>query len=71
MNADVSEALQSLLQKFVCGNTLQLYRNEIRGVDALDWQAFPNALIVTDGNILCDTIEDKLTEIKGLFEFMN
>ena len=70
MNADVSKALQSLLQKFVCGNALQLYRNEIRGVDALDWQAFPKALIVTDGNILCDTIEDKLTEIKGLFEFM-
>ena len=70
INADVSKALQSFLHKFAGGNALELYRNEIRGVDALEWKEFPNALIVSDGNILCDTIEDKLTEIKGLFEFM-
>lgn len=70
MNTDLSRTLQTLLQKFVSGNALRLYRNEIKGVDAFDWKEFPNALIVTDGNILCDTIEDKLTEIKGLFEFV-
>lgn len=70
MNADLSETLQALLLKFVSGDGLQLYRNEITGFDGLDWKAFPQALIVSDGKITCDTIEDRITEVKGLLNHM-
>ena len=69
MNADLSETLQSLLQKFISGDALQLYRNEIVGIDAFEWKAFPRALIVQDGKLQCDMIEDRITEIKGLLDF--
>ena len=70
MNADLSETLQALLLKFVSGEAMQLYRNEISGFDGLDWKAFPQALIVADGKFVCDTIEDKITEVKGLLDYM-
>lgn len=70
MNSDLSETLQALLSKFVNGDALQLYRNEISGFDGLDWKAFPRALIVADGKFACDTIEGRLSEIKGLFDFV-
>ncbi len=70
MNSDLSETLQALLLKFVNGDALQLYRNEISGFDGLDWKAFPRALIVADGKFACDTIEGRLSEIKGLFDFV-
>ena len=56
MNADLSEILQTFLQKFIKGEALQLYHNEIVGVDAIDWKALPQALIVSDGIIRCDVI---------------
>lgn len=55
MKTDLSEIFQSLLYKFISGNALQLYHNEISGVDALNWKAFPKALIVSDGKLRCDT----------------
>lgn len=70
MNEDLSETLQVLLQKFISGQALQLYPNEIRGVDAVDWKAFPRALIVSDGKLACDTIADRITEVPGLLEFV-
>lgn len=70
MNADLSEVLQSFLMKFMNGNALRLYPNEIKGVSAFDWEAFPKALIVSDGKFLCDTIEDRLTEVKGLLDYL-
>ena len=70
MNADLSETLQTFLLKFMNGKALQLYPNEIKGVDAIDWKAFPKALIVSDGKLLCDKIEEKITEIKGLLDFI-
>ena len=30
---------------------LRLYPNEIKGVDALNWKAFPGALTVSEGRI--------------------
>jgi para-nitrobenzyl esterase len=69
MNEDLSETLQALLQKYVNGQALQLYPNEIRGVDAVDWKVFPRALIVSDGKLVCDTIEDRITEVEGLLDF--
>lgn len=60
MNQDLSEILQCLLYKFVSGNAMQLYHNEIYGVDALRWKTFPTALIVSDGKLLCGRIEDRI-----------
>ena len=73
MNADLSEALQNLLAKFIRGYGLKLYSNEIKGVNAFDWQAFNlsnKALIVADNKFACDVIDDKLTDIKGFLDFM-
>ena len=69
LNKDLSEALQTLLQKFINQKALQLYSNEIKGVDAFLWKPFPQSLIVSDGEIQCDTIEDRITEVKELLEF--
>lgn len=70
MDADLSEILQSLLQKFISGDALELYRNEIAGIDSFVWKAFPQALIVSDGIFQCNTIEDRITELKALFDYM-
>lgn len=68
MNKDQSEALQTLLQKFVKGDAMQLYHNEIKGVDAIDWKAYPHALIVSDEKITCDTIDDRISKGKGFLD---
>ena len=39
---------------------MEFYRNEIYGMDAFEWETFPKALIVSDGKLVCDTIEDKI-----------
>ena len=69
INEDLTEILQMLLKKYVNGEALKLYPNEIHGVDALDWKKFPKALLVSDGILQCDTITDKVTEIKELMDF--
>ena len=61
LNKDLSEVLQTLLVKYMNGSPLELYPNEIRGVDAIDWEAFPKALIVSDGMLSCDTIKDRIS----------
>ena len=68
LKKDMSEILRTLLKKFINGDKLELYPNEISGVDAFEWKAYPKALVVSDGKLLCDTIEDRLTEIKGLLD---
>lgn len=60
MDADLSEVFQQLLYKYVIGTTPALYPNEIKGVDAVDWKSFPKALIVSDGKLQCDPVEDKI-----------
>lgn len=70
MNASLSETLQTLLQKFINDNALELYPNEIKGVNAFTWLEFPQALIVSDNKIQCvSSIEDRLTELKSLLDF--
>ena len=66
----ISEILQRFLKKFMLGESLQFYNNEIKGVKAIDWKKFPCALIVSNKKFKCEPIEDKLTEIDGLWEFM-
>ena len=69
VNTDLSETLQSFLLKFMNGNPLRLYTNEIKGVSAIEWKSFPKALIVSDDKIHCDMITNRLTEIKGLLDY--
>jgi len=70
MNSDLSDMLQTFLKKYVSGDKMRLYKNEIKGVDAIAWTVFPQALIVSDKGIQCGLIEDKLTEIERLLDFM-
>ena len=70
MNKDLAETLQNFLLKFMSGKALQLYPNEIRGVDAIDWKPYPKALIASDGKLLCDKIDERITEIKTLLDFV-
>ena len=66
----ISEILQHFLKKFISGETMSLYNNEIKGVKDIDWKEFPCALIVSNKNFECAPIEDRLHEIDGLWEFM-
>ncbi|MBQ6343873.1 MAG: carboxylesterase/lipase family protein [Anaerolineaceae bacterium] len=68
MDADLSETLQNLLQKFIKGEALQLYHNEIKGVDAIDWVPYPKALIVTGEKLVCDKIEDRMSGIMDIVD---
>ena len=68
VNDDLSETLQALLTKFVKGEALKLYPNEIKGVKSLEWKSFPKALIVEGGNITCGSVDKRLTEIEGVME---
>ncbi len=70
MNDDLSEILQTLLYKFINGDELQLYNNEIEYVNAMTWKPFPQALIISDGKIIFDRIEDKLTDEKEVLDFL-
>lgn len=70
MNFDLSDMLQLFLKKFVSGDRMQLYKNEIRGVKAFEWNRFPQALIVSDKEVYCGPVEDMLTEIECLLDFM-
>ena len=65
MTEDLSETLGALLAKFVKGDALELYPNEIRRVDAVEWKTFPKALVVSDGELRCDRIEDSIQERMG------
>lgn len=69
LNRDLSKTLQVLLMKFIKGETLKLYQNEVKGVNAFTWSSFPRALVVADGKLQCRKIEGRLTEVKALLDF--
>jgi para-nitrobenzyl esterase len=71
LNADLSEILQSFLLKFINGEALNLYNNEIKGVEAVDWKKFPKALIVSNDKLKCEPVADKLTELNSLVDFIS
>ena len=66
----ISDILQTFLEKFMTDKALKLYNNEIKGVGAVDWKKFPQALVISNKKFQCESIENRLTEIKALFEFM-
>ncbi len=69
LDSVISKILQTFFQKFMNGETIQLYNNELKGVDAIEWKVFPKALIVSNKKLQCKSIEDRLTEVEGLLEF--
>ncbi len=70
INSDLSELLRGFLVKFMGGDAMRFYNNEIKGVNAIDWQKYPKALVVSDKEVSCERIEDKLTEVKSLLRFI-
>ncbi|MBR3050021.1 MAG: carboxylesterase family protein [Selenomonadaceae bacterium] len=70
LNKDIAETLQKLFRKFQSGDELRLFNNEIKGINAIDWKEFPQALIVSEKSFKCEPIADKLTEVKCLLEFL-
>ena len=71
VDEDLSEVLRSLLVKFIRGESLQLYHNEIRGVDAIDWKKYPEALMISNDEIHCEPIDKKLNEFGALRDFIS
>ena len=70
MNFDLSDMLQAFLKKYVSGEKMRLYKNEIKGIRAIEWAGFPQALVVSNEGVRCESAEDKLTEIKALLDFV-
>lgn len=71
MDSDLSEILQSFLTKYIRGEALRLYNNEIKGVGAVEWKKFPKALLISNDALRCEAIADRLTEIPGLMDFVS
>ena len=70
LNADVAETFRALFRKFIMKDEMRLFRNEIKGIDAIDWEEFPKALIVSEKGFRCEPIADRLTEVKELLELL-
>ena len=70
VDEDLAVALQHLLVKFAAGDDLRMFPNEIKGIDALAWEPFPQALIVSDHRLSCGSIEDRLSEVDGLLDLL-
>ena len=71
VNKHLSRTLQDFLEKFINGEELKFQPNEIKGVvKGFEWEVFPQALIVSDKKLQCESIEDRLTEVEGLLGFM-
>ncbi|MBR1760499.1 MAG: carboxylesterase/lipase family protein [Schwartzia sp.] len=71
LNPDIAETLQTLFRKFESGETMRLHHNEIKGIDAIDWKEFPDALIVSEKAFRCGPITEKLTEVKELLKLLD
>ncbi len=68
LKQDIAKTLQKLFWKFVSGDELKLFNNELKGINAIDWKEFPKALIVSEKAFKCEPIADKLTEVKTLLK---
>ncbi|MBQ9376526.1 MAG: carboxylesterase/lipase family protein, partial [Schwartzia sp.] len=71
LNNDLAEPLQRLFRKFESGEEIQLHNNEIKGLGAIDWKAFPEALMVSEKGFRCGPIEDRLTDVEALRELLS
>lgn len=53
VNENVMLILQTLLVKFLHDEEMELYNNEISGVDALHWEPCPKTMTITDNAFEC------------------
>ncbi|MBQ9008736.1 MAG: carboxylesterase/lipase family protein [Clostridia bacterium] len=67
---DLAEVLQNLMTKYINMNPMLLREGEIKGIDPIDWQDIPKALIVLDEEVRMEPVEDRLTEVEGLLDFV-
>ena len=70
LDQDIAETLQNLFRKFVSGDKMHLFNNEIKGIEPIDWKEYPRALVVSEKAFKCEPIADKLTEINSLLDFI-
>ena len=68
LNPDIAKTLQKLFWKFGNEDEMRLFNNEIKGISAIDWKEFPQALIVSEESFQCEAIADKLTDVKCLLK---
>ena len=68
MKESISEVLQAFLMKAAQGEALELYTNEVDGVDAIQWETYPNILAVSKNRIQLQTVENTLTDAKEMLD---
>ena len=62
VNEVICEILQTLMIKTVHGEEPALYNNEIQGVSAIQWESYPDILVVSKNRILLQAAEDVLKD---------
>ena len=62
VDSDNTEVFQVLLHKFINGEKLELYKNEIRGIDEIVWGNYKDK----EGNVLC-VKDNKIENLRDVF----
>ena len=62
----IREILQSLIAKFISGDKLELYNNEVDGVEAIKWEPFPSMLTISNDEIKSQYFDEVLVGIHNL-----
>ena len=66
VNENTREILQTLILKAVHGEALELFNNEIQGVNAIKWETYPSVLAVSKNKIQPQAAEDTLTDARQM-----
>ena len=62
VNESVQDVLQAFILKFIHEDSMELYNNEIDGINAIDWNEYPDVLLITDDSIRLQSAEELLPE---------
>lgn len=73
VNSNVELIMQTLLMKFVKGEEVSLFDNELNGVNAVAWDSYPGILSVSDEKLFCsENLEGPDAEmIRKLFDIVS
>ena len=64
----VRDILQTLVLKFIHGEAPELYTNEIKGVDEINWEVYPDVLVVSKDDIQLQSAGTALKDAKKLLQ---
>lgn len=64
----VRKVLQAFIEKVILGEAPELYSNEVDGIDAIQWETFPNILVFSEDKIQLQAVEDTLKDAKELLQ---